>query len=457
MNSAVPIDGKAAGLSGGDLSWYRHIGRADGSFAWEGPKKVGNGWGEFTRTFPGDDGVIYAITPMKQANVQIEGKTPPAEGGDLLWYRHTGHDDGTAGWDEPKKVGTGWGEFLQVFSGGNGVIYAVQRNGDLTWYRHIGRADGSFAWEGPKKVGTGWGEFTHVLHGGQPSIGNVTDEITRFYVDNLGVLTVGTPTGPVIRTPDDGYRQTYTFGNILKPLGDFPDIGDRTHVTISLAGIQCVVTDDPSGTDEPFVVTSVFTLDPRLFEKAVQTRRIGPERVGDVHEGGVFGQGRDMAVDFAIPGDSSIAVHLELFDQELVSNPDKAKEAISDANTAAVLAGVAALTAFVPPAGAAAAAAVAVLQASGLLDDFSDGIGSLVTSLFSEDHLGTVDLRVTKEFLKQLQENPQSLERKSDSIGGESYNFPQAPEDDSPAGKSWLINNGQGIYRPFFRIQLTEP
>ena len=47
------------------------------------------------------DGVIYAIRPD----------------GELLWYRHEGRDDGSAEWTEDvgRSVGTGWGDFQHVF------------------------------------------------------------------------------------------------------------------------------------------------------------------------------------------------------------------------------------------------------------------------------------------------------------------------------------------------------
>jgi hypothetical protein len=45
-----------------------------------------------------------------------------------------------------------------VFSGGDGVIYAIRDPGDLLWNRHDGRNDGSFRWASDtgKKVGYGW-------------------------------------------------------------------------------------------------------------------------------------------------------------------------------------------------------------------------------------------------------------------------------------------------------------
>ena len=90
-------------------------------------------------------GIIYAIK----------------DNGDLMWYRHDGREDGTFRWtagDGGRKVGTGW-NVKQVFSGGNGIIYAIKDNGDLMWYRHDGREDGTFRWtagDGGRKVGTGW-------------------------------------------------------------------------------------------------------------------------------------------------------------------------------------------------------------------------------------------------------------------------------------------------------------
>ncbi|MFE1744058.1 tachylectin-related carbohydrate-binding protein, partial [Coleofasciculus sp. H7-2] len=107
-----------------------------------------------SRTQESVQGIIYAVM----------------DNGDLKWYRHDGRADGTFRWtagDGGKKVGTGW-NFKQVFSGGDGIIYGIKDNGDLMWYRHDGRADGTFRWtagDGGKKVGTGW-NFKQVFSGG---------------------------------------------------------------------------------------------------------------------------------------------------------------------------------------------------------------------------------------------------------------------------------------------------
>jgi hypothetical protein len=176
----------------GDLMWYRHVGREDGTFRWQGPKSVGRGWGELEHVFSDEDGVVYGVEPMVQANAPINGRTPRPAGGGLMWYRHIGREDGTFRWEGPARVGKGWGGLTHVFSGGGGVIHGIQENGDLMWYRHLGREDGSFRWEGPKKVGTGWGGFNHVFSGGDGVIYGV-QSITQANVKVVG--TTPQPSG----------------------------------------------------------------------------------------------------------------------------------------------------------------------------------------------------------------------------------------------------------------------
>jgi Tachylectin len=159
VQANVQIEGQAPPPSGGNLRWYRHTGREDGSFTWEGPKKVGSGWGHFSQVFSGGDGIIYAVR----------------NNGDLLWYQHTGREDGSFTWEGPKKVGSGWGHFSQVFSGGDGIIYAVEVMVQPNVHRHAGREDGSPTWEGPKKVGAGWAALTHVFPGDGDIIYGVQD------------------------------------------------------------------------------------------------------------------------------------------------------------------------------------------------------------------------------------------------------------------------------------------
>ncbi|MEA2231954.1 MAG: hypothetical protein QOD83_1770 [Solirubrobacteraceae bacterium] len=168
---AAPIEGVIYAVNqAGELMWYRHGGREDGSLGWSGSKKVGAGWGRFTNVFSGGSGVIYAIEPN----------------GDLIWYRHAGRADGSMSWGATKKVGAGWGSFKGVFSGGHGVIYAIQANGDLIWYRHAGFEDGTWSWLPTRKVGAGWAGFKRVFSGGDGVIYAIKPNGDLFWYRHLG-------------------------------------------------------------------------------------------------------------------------------------------------------------------------------------------------------------------------------------------------------------------------------
>jgi hypothetical protein len=151
-------DGVVYGIDGdGVLWWYRHDGRFNGDYQWASAgKAVGTGWNVFTHVFSGGDGVIYGVLPN----------------GDLLWYRHTGWLDGKKTWvsGTGKRVGLGWNVFTKVFSGDDGVIYAIQADGVLKWYRHNGRLNGVSQWAnngiGKPVGGPGWQNFRQVFSSG---------------------------------------------------------------------------------------------------------------------------------------------------------------------------------------------------------------------------------------------------------------------------------------------------
>src|SRR5438034_11727442 len=51
--------------------------------------------------------------------------------GDMLFYKHTGTDDGSASWPiMAKKIGNGW-NFKQVFAGGRVALYVMTYVGEL--------------------------------------------------------------------------------------------------------------------------------------------------------------------------------------------------------------------------------------------------------------------------------------------------------------------------------------
>ncbi len=199
-------DGVIYGITdNGDLLWYRHDGRNDGTFTWadNNAKKVGVGW-NFKQVFSGGRWCDLrhrrqrrsALVPSRRTRRlqlpvgrQQRGRSASGGSSPALIYAVTRSATccGTATTDEvtaastgrdteARKVGNGW-NFKQVFSGGDGVIYAIADNGDLLWYpprrtrrRHlqVGRLTTG------KKVGNGW-NFKQVFSGGDGVIYAITD------------------------------------------------------------------------------------------------------------------------------------------------------------------------------------------------------------------------------------------------------------------------------------------
>lgn len=161
------------------MLWYWHKGGLSGKDLWQASPDakgfIGEGW-NMKHVFAGGGGVIYAVNDQNQ----------------LLWYRHLGFADGTDRWqttpDKKGYIGEGWG-MKHVFSGGNGVIYAVNNQNQLLWYRHLGFADGTDQWlttPDPKGyIGEGWG-MQHVFSAGGGIIYAVNSQAQLLWYRHLG-------------------------------------------------------------------------------------------------------------------------------------------------------------------------------------------------------------------------------------------------------------------------------
>ncbi len=130
-------------LNDGHLRYYRHTGRATGTYEWAGNSgaPIAWNWGNMKHAFTCQDGNIYAVR----------------ENGDLVWYRDPNRN-GTPINASPVLLKTGWGNKQHVWCGGSGMIYAVEADGSLRWYRHTPQFnDHSWAaMSGVNAIGTGW-------------------------------------------------------------------------------------------------------------------------------------------------------------------------------------------------------------------------------------------------------------------------------------------------------------
>ncbi|WP_394752449.1 tachylectin-related carbohydrate-binding protein [Crenothrix sp.] len=165
----------------GQLLWSRYDSKFTGSQQWLNPNKmtvIGNGWQNYQHVFSGGDGVIYALTTD----------------GNMRWFRHTGWQDGSNKWaaGSGKQISKGWQGTAKIFSGGDGVIYSIIKGGRLRWHRHLGRLTGEDNWSNKgihKTVGFNWQNFRHVFSSGDGVIYGTTSNGDLAWHRHNGWLT----------------------------------------------------------------------------------------------------------------------------------------------------------------------------------------------------------------------------------------------------------------------------
>jgi hypothetical protein len=165
----------------GQLLWSRYDSKITNNQQWANRNKItaiGNGWHNYQHVFSGGDGVIYAITTN----------------GKMRWFRHTGWQDGSNKWasGSGRQVSRGWQDTIKVFSGGDGVIYSIIKSGRLRWHKHIGRLTGADNWSNKgihKTVGFNWQNFHQVFSTGDGVIYGTTANGTLVWHRHNGWLT----------------------------------------------------------------------------------------------------------------------------------------------------------------------------------------------------------------------------------------------------------------------------
>ena len=176
----------------GRLLWYRDDDRhgkngpnAERGWAAGSGNQIGKGWNGLKRVFSGGDGIIYAVT----------------EDGRLLWFR----DDDRQGYNGPNaergwaagsgnQIGKGWNGATHVFSDvPRGIIYAITEDGRLLWFRDDDRqgnngpnAERGWAAGSGNQIHFGWYRFVHVCASGGNIYAVTADGRLLWYRDDNG-------------------------------------------------------------------------------------------------------------------------------------------------------------------------------------------------------------------------------------------------------------------------------
>ena len=147
---AAPFTVAIGGTLKDQLLLY-HDTTQDGTGDVNTPATLGTGrWAHYKFVFSGGNGIIYAVD----------------QAGRLLFSRDS-IDNGSETVSKPTVIGLGgWEEFKFLFSGGNGIIYAVNQAGQLLFYRDF-HQDGTGDVDTPSVIGLGgWADFKFLFSGG---------------------------------------------------------------------------------------------------------------------------------------------------------------------------------------------------------------------------------------------------------------------------------------------------
>jgi hypothetical protein len=161
-------------LPDGTLRWHKHLNYMNGQggttdVAWAKSKIVHSGFDKYRTVFGGGNGVLYAVgndgklywyrhkdyldnPAIAPINLPRGLNANTISALRNIWIKS---------WEGPKVVGDGWDGFTRLFSPGEGHIYGIMPNGDLMYYRHTGWQNGSYTWDEniKAKIATGWNAY----------------------------------------------------------------------------------------------------------------------------------------------------------------------------------------------------------------------------------------------------------------------------------------------------------
>lgn len=160
----------------GNVYWYRDVKRDGSPGSLEGPRTVGtDGWNFYRYVFSGDDGIVYAVNDRKNEMYEYRDDS---QNGSQLRAVQTMHPNFT------------WWRYYTLFNGGPNVVYGVFWNGNL--YR-IQRDGASFK-SRPTLLAEGWQHYQHVFSGTRGILYAVTRTGALLFFRDTGTALEGPTT-----------------------------------------------------------------------------------------------------------------------------------------------------------------------------------------------------------------------------------------------------------------------
>lgn len=286
-------------------------------------------------------------------------------------------------------------------------------------------------------------------------------DIEDVYRQKGGQFGVGSPISFTAKNAAGTYVQNYQVGYAVKPLGGPPEFFTLYKASIQLAAVKCFgAEDDWSEEDEPYLIVSVFSVNPNFDgeDSLVMTKVI---RANRIKPGDIFGQALTIGNISVVAGDG-IRIHMALFEQE-GGDPEEVKAAIERELREAVKKGAQAL---------ATAVAGGDIPLGGVGEKIGDhpitlfitsGLSSIIAPLIADDVLGEKVLHIPASELINIAIDPtdkSSRARFNSSVmttpelgPGVRFNFPKDHFD-----RRWLFEGGGGSYKVYLKVTpLVEP
>lgn len=181
----------------------------------EAPVDLGGGFGNYRQVVTGGQGVLYALD----------------DAGALHWFRHTDPESGTATWADGsgRVIADDFSGFQKLVSGGDGLLYALDSEGTVYWYLHLDADEGEADWASGSgsAIADGW-HFKDLASSGDG---------TLYAVDDAGDVHLYHQEDPVggaaLFSPDSGRVVAHGFDRFTSLLAYTPPC-DQTALEAAL-------------------------------------------------------------------------------------------------------------------------------------------------------------------------------------------------------------------------------